>query len=146
MIVFLTLLVLALSKLKIKNLLSLNCIIEFPVIIAFSVLFLFLLSSSYDFFGIYLAMEGLSLTLYVLASITHQGIVSIEASIKYFALGAISSGIFLFGVSLFFGLVGSLDFLEIQIFLSNSHFLIKIALLCILFGFFFKVSAFPCHI
>ena len=96
-------------------------------------------------------MEGLSLTLYVLASITHQGIVSIEASIKYFALGAISSGIFLFGVSLFFGLVGSLDFLEIQIFLSNSHFLnnileIKIALLCILFGFFFKVSAFPCHI
>ena len=151
MIVFLTLLVLAFSKLKIKNLLSLNCIIEFPVIIAFSVLFLFLLSSSYDFFGIYLAMEGLSLTLYVLASITHQGIVSIEASIKYFALGAISSGIFLFGVSLFFGLVGSLDFLEIQIFLSNSHFLnnileIKIALLCILFGFFFKVSAFPCHI
>ncbi len=151
LIVFLTLLVLGFSKLKIKNLLSLNCIVEFPVIIAFSILFLFLLSSSYDFFGIYLAMEGLSLTLYVLASMTHQGIVSIEASIKYFSLGAISSGIFLFGISILFGLVGSLDFLEIQIFLSNSQFLnsileIKIALLCILFGFFFKVSAFPCHI
>ncbi len=150
-IISLTIIILWVSKLKIKNLLSLNCIIEFPVIIAFSVLFLFLLSSSYDFFGVYLAMEGLSLTLYVLASMTHQGIVSIEASIKYFSLGAFSSGIFLFGVSIFFGLVGSLDFLEIQLFLSNALFLnnileIKIALLCILFGFFFKLSAFPCHI
>lgn len=114
-------------------------------------LFLFLLSSSYDFFGIYLAMEGLSLTLYVLASMTHKGVVSIEASIKYFSLGAISSGIFLFGISIIFGIVGVLDFLEIQLFLSNSHFLenileIKLGLLFILFGFFFKLSAFPCHI
>jgi len=110
-----------------------------------------LLSSSYDFFGIYLAMEGLSLTLYALASMTHQGIVSIESAIKYFSLGAISSGIFLFGISILFGLVGSLDFLEIQIFLGNSHFLesmfeIKLAFILILFGFFFKISAFPCHI
>ena len=130
---------------------SLNCIIEFPVIITFSVLFLFLLTSSYDFFGIYLAMEGLSLTLYALASMTHQGIVSIEASIKYFALGAISSGIFLFGISILFGLVGALDFLEVQIFLNSYQFLenileVKFALLFILFGFFFKLSAFPCHI
>ena len=44
-----------------------------------------------DFFGIYLAMEGLCLTLYVLASMTHQGIVSIEASIKYFSLGFLES-------------------------------------------------------
>jgi NADH-quinone oxidoreductase subunit N len=129
----------------------LNCIIEFPLILTFSTLFLFLLSSSYDFFGIYLAMEGLSLTLYVLASMTHQGIVSIEAAIKYFSLGAISSGIFLFGISILFGIIGALDFLEIQLFLSNSNFLenileVKFALLFILFGFFFKLSAFPCHI
>jgi len=114
-------------------------------------LFLFLLTSTYDFFGIYLTLEGLSLTLYALASMTHQGIVSIEAAIKYFSLGAISSGIFLFGISLLFGLIGSLDFLEIQLFLSNSLFLnnileVKISLLCILFGFFFKLSAFPCHV
>jgi NADH-quinone oxidoreductase subunit N len=96
-------------------------------------------------------MEGLSLTLYVLASMTHQGIVSIEAAIKYFSLGAISSGIFLFGISILFGIIGALDFLEIQLFLSNSNFLenileVKFALLFILFGFFFKLSAFPCHI
>jgi len=131
--------------------LNLNCVIEFPLIIAFSILFLFLLTSTYDFFGIYLTLEGLSLTLYALASMTHQGIVSIEAAIKYFSLGAISSGIFLFGISLLFGLIGSLDFLEIQLFLSNSLFLnnileVKISLLCILFGFFFKLSAFPCHV
>lgn len=150
-IISLTLLVLWIAKIKIKNLISLNCIIEFPLILTFSMLFLFLLSSSYDFFGIYLAMEGLSLTLYVLASMTHKGIVSIEASIKYFSLGAISSGIFLFGISIIFGIIGALDFLEVQIFLSNSHFLenileIKFGLIFILFGFFFKLSAFPCHI
>ena len=121
------------------------------MILTFAILFLFLLSSSYDFFGIYLAMEGLSLTLYVLASMTHKGIVSIEASIKYFSLGAISSGIFLFGISIIFSIVGCLDFLEIQIFLSNINFLdnileVKFGLLFILFGFFFKLSAFPCHI
>jgi NADH-quinone oxidoreductase subunit N len=115
------------------------------------VLFLFLLTSSYDFFGIYLAMEGLSLTLYVLAGMTHQSIVSIESAIKYFSLGAISSGIFLLGISLLFGVIGALDFLEIQIYLNNIHLLenlleIKISFLLILFGFLFKLSAFPCHI
>jgi len=115
--------VLWISKLKIKNLIMLNCVIEFPTFVLFSLLFLFLLTSSYDFFGVYLAIEGLSLTLYALASMTHQGIVSIEASIKYFSLGAISSGIFLFGISILFGITGALDFLELQVFLTNSQFL-----------------------
>ena len=150
-IVILTLIILRISKAKIKNLILLNCIIEFPLIILFTVLFLFLLTSSYDFFGIYLAMEGLSLTLYVLAGMTHQSIVSIESAIKYFSLGAISSGIFLLGISLLFGVIGALDFLEIQIYLNNIHLLenlleIKISFLLILFGFLFKLSAFPCHI
>ena len=125
--------------------------VEFPLIISFSLLFMFLLSSSYDLFGVYLSIEGLSLTLYVLSAIMYQSILSIESTIKYFSLGAISSGILLLGISIIFGLIGSLDFLEIQIFLGSeqivSHFLeIKIGFLFILIGFLFKIAAFPFHV
>lgn len=110
-----------------------------------------LLSSSYDFFGVYLSIEGLSLTLYAMAGMMFHGIVSIEAAIKYYVLGSISTAIMLFGISLLFGIVGSLDFLEVQLFLG-SHIalancsIVKFSLLCIFFGIFFKISAFPCHI
>ena len=147
----LTLFVLLISQGKIKYFSKLNYFIEFPLVIGFSVLFMFLLLSSYDFFCVYLTVEGLSLTLYVLSTMLHQGIVSVEASIKYFSLGAIASGCLLFGIVLLFAIVGSLDFLEIQIFLGNQIVLnyifeIKISIVLILFAFFFKISAFPCHV
>jgi len=112
---------------------------------------MFILLSSYDFFGVYLAIEGLSLTLYVLSALLHQGIISIEAGIKYFSLGAIASGSLLLGISILFGLIGSLDFLEIQNFLGSQNLLnyifeTKISLTLIFFSFFFKISAFPCHV
>lgn len=126
--------------------------IEFPLTVGFSVFFMFLLTSSYDFFGVYLSIEGLSLTLYVMAAMLYNGVVSIESAIKYFSLGAISSGILLFGISILFAVVGALDFLEIYLFLGNefqyefSFSEVKFAFLCILFGLFFKISAFPCHV
>nr|QFP99051.1 NADH dehydrogenase subunit 2 [Rhizaria sp.] len=151
LIVFLTLLILLVCKTKIIRFSQLGYFIEFPLVIGFSVLFIFLLLSSYDFFTTYLTVEGLSLTLYILASLLHQGVISIESAIKYFSLGAIASGNLLLGVVLLFGLVGSLDFLEIQNFLGsqivlNYIFEIKISLTLIFFSFFFKISAFPCHI
>lgn len=150
-VIILTLLVLFISTNKIKKGKSLVCILEFPLIIGFSVLFLFLLNSSYDFFSVYLAIEGLSLTLYSMCAMMHQEIVSVEASVKYYSLGAISTGIMLFGISLLFGLVGSLDFFEIQVFLGSSKISnilleLKISIMCILFGLFFKMSIFPCHV
>lgn len=150
-IIFLTILVLIISKNKLKNSEHLTCIIEFPLILSFSLLFMFLLTSSYDFFGMYLAIEGLSLTLYVLGGMLYKSIISIEAVIKYFSLGALSTGFLLLGISIFFGIIGSLDFLEIQIFLGSFKFIvyfleIKIGLLLLLIGFFFKISAFPFHI
>jgi NADH-quinone oxidoreductase subunit N len=122
---------------------------EFPLVIGFSIFFLFVLTSTYDFFGVYLALEGLSLTLYVLAAILNYSVISVEAAIKYFSLGAVASGILLYGVSLLFGIVGSLDFLSVQLFLGsqdfNSLWEVRFSLILILFGFFFKLSAFPCH-
>lgn len=140
-----------LSKNKIKYFSDSNYFIEFPMVISFSVLFMFLLLSSYDFFGVYLTIEGLSLTLYILATLLHQGIISVESSIKYFSLGAIASGSLLLGIVILFGIIGSLDFLEIQNFFGGQIVLsyifeIKISLVLIFFAFFFKVSAFPCHI
>jgi len=112
---------------------------------------MFLLSSSYDFFGVYLVIEGLSLTLYILASLLHQGIISVESAIKYFSLGAIASGSLLLGIVILFGVIGSLDFLEIQNYLGSSIlivyiFEVKLSLTLIFFAFFFKISAFPCHV
>jgi NADH-quinone oxidoreductase subunit N len=150
-IISLSILVFWISKNKLKNSLNLICIIEFPLIISFSLLFMFLLCSSYDFFGVYLSIEGLSLTLYVLAGILYKNILSIESTIKYFSLGAISSGFLLLGISFIYALIGSLDFLEIQIFLGSfqvvSHLVeVKFGFLFLLIGFLFKISAFPFHV
>jgi len=98
-----------------------------------------------------LSIEGLSLTLYVLSGMLYRSLISIESAVKYFSLGAISTGVSLFGISLLYGLVGSLDFLEVQLFLSSGslNFIavleLKIALSFLFFGLFFKISAFPCH-
>lgn len=128
-----------------------NNFVEFPIVLGFSILFMFLLLSSYDFISTYLTLEGLGLTLYVLAILLNQGIISVESAIKYFSLGAISSGSLILGISILFGFVGSTDFLEIQTFLGSQNSLhysseIIVSILLILFAFFFKISAFPCHV
>jgi NADH-quinone oxidoreductase subunit N len=96
----------------------------------------------------YLTLEGLSIVLYVLAAYPFKQS-SLEASIKYYSLGALSSGILLFGISLIYGIVGAFDFLNIKFFFSfNNHLpylTLEFILLCLLFGFLFKLSAFPCH-
>ena len=71
------------------------------------------LVASYDFFTMYITIELLSLPLYGLASIKSRSLLSTEAGLKYFILGAFSSGVFLFGVSLIYLATGSLSFSEI---------------------------------
>jgi len=71
------------------------------------------LVSSYDFFTMYLSIELLSLPLYGLAALKTRSLLSTEAGLKYFILGAFSSGVFLFGVSLIYLATGSLNFVEI---------------------------------
>jgi NADH-quinone oxidoreductase subunit N len=73
---------------------------------------------------------------------------SIEASIKYYTLGALSSGILLFGISLMFGISGSFDFINIKFFYffcPNNYLVTYLMFLCLAFGFLFKIAAFPCH-
>lgn len=122
--------------------------VEYSFLIGFAVFFLLTFVSSFDLMVTYLTLEGLSILLYVIAAYPFKQS-SIEASIKYYSLGALSSGILLFGMSLIYGLTGSLDFLNIKFFFSFgtdiSYLSMSFILLCLIFGFLFKISAFPCH-
>jgi len=105
----------------------------------------------------YLTIELLSLPLYGLASIKSRSLLSTEAGLKYFILGAFSSGVFLFGVSLIYLATGSLSFSEIgQLFagvnvdLGNITSLSYIAafsmgMLLVMIGLLFKLTAVPFH-
>ena len=97
---------------------------EIIFLIIFAIYFMRLLVSSHDLITLYVLIEGLSLILYILAGINYNSEKSIEASIKYFALGALSSGILLFGISLIYTIVGSTNFSVIYTYLFklNSFF------------------------
>ena len=121
------------------------------------------LVASYDFFTMYLTIELLSLPLYGLASIKSRSLLSTEAGLKYFILGAFSSGVFLFGVSLIYLATGSLSFSEIgQLFAGvnvnlfdliqsgDVHSLGYVAafgmgMILVMVGLLFKLTAAPFH-
>ena len=86
---------------------------EYPIIILISILGMFFMVSSNDLILFYLGLELQSLSLYILASIDRDNLRSSEAGIKYFVLGALSSGILLYGCSLIYGFTGSTTFNDI---------------------------------
>jgi len=96
----------------------------------------------------YLAIELQSLSLYVIAAIKRNSIHSAESGVKYFILGALSSGILLYGFSLVYGFTGTTSFVEIKIALSLNDDLslgLIFGLVFILVGLAFKISAVPFH-
>jgi NADH:ubiquinone oxidoreductase subunit 2 (subunit N) len=120
--------------------------------------------SSFDLISMYLAIELQSLSFYVLAAFQRNNEFSTEAGLKYFVLGALSSGLLLFGESLLYGFTGLSNFEELaRLFtlapelasLSSTPFqtasfftfgdIIGISLLFILVAFLFKISAVPFH-
>ena len=125
--------------------------IEYPLLLCFSIIFLLLLVAAFDLMSLYLTIEGLSLTLYVLAAYDTTSSGSIEASLKYFCLGAIASSLLGFGISLLYGSIGTLNYFKILYFFSTTHtsiisdYLISLSLSFICFGFFFKLSIPPFH-
>jgi len=87
---------------------------EIPILILFSSIGMMVLISSNDLISMYLGIELQSLSLYVVATINKNSLKSSESGVKYFVLGALSSGILLYGCSLIYGFSGSTNFLEIQ--------------------------------
>ncbi len=122
---------------------------EWVVIALLSLLGMFIMASSTHLLIFYLGLELQSLSLYVLAALNRNAERSSEAAIKYFMLGALASGLFLFGMSYVYGFTGELGFYGIANYvvandvLGNVGFVLGTILM--LTGFFFKLSLVPFH-
>ena len=121
---------------------------EIPTLLLFSTLGMMLMISSKNLMMMYLAIELQSLSLYVVASIKRNSIESAESGVKYFVLGALSSGILLYGFSLVYGFTGQTSFDGIYLSLSQLDKLpigLIFGLVFVLVGLAFKISAVPFH-
>lgn len=119
---------------------------EFYVLMMFSIAGMMLMSQAYNLLMVFLALELLSIPLYVLVGFARTRLESEEASLKYFLLGAFASGFVLYGTALIFSATGRLDFVGIAAVVAAGSansvlFLIGSALLLV--GFGFKVAAVP---
>lgn len=122
---------------------------EYFLLILFSIFGLNLLISSNDLISAYLAIEMQALSFYVMASFQRRSVFSTEAGLKYFILGAFSSGLLLYAFSLIYGVTGTTNLVNIKNFCLDPYFdganIIQIALIFLTAGFLFKVAAFPFH-
>ena len=118
---------------------------EYPIIILLSILGMFFMVSSNDIILFYLGLELQSLSLYILASMDRDNLKSSESGIKYFVLSALSSGLLLYGCSLLYGFTGSTNFDLIAGQLNKDNTGAVFAMVFILVGLAFKVSAVPFH-
>ncbi len=118
---------------------------EYPIIILISILGMFFMLSSNDLILFYLGLELQSLSLYILASIDRDNLRSSESGIKYFVLSALSSGLLLYGCSLLYGFTGTTNFDLIADGLTKDNTGAIFAMVFILVGLAFKISAVPFH-
>tara|TARA_B100000965_G_scaffold91259_1_gene74335 strand:- start:955 stop:2370 length:1416 start_codon:yes stop_codon:yes gene_type:complete len=118
---------------------------EYPIIILLSILGMFFMVSANDLILFYMGLELQSLSLYILASIDRDNLRSSESGIKYFVLSALSSGLLLYGCSLLYGFTGSTNFDVIAIELNKENIGAVFAMVFILVGLAFKISAVPFH-
>src|SRR3954469_12513533 len=94
---------------------------EFPLLIVIATLGMLLMISASDLIAVYLGLELQSLSLYVIAAINRDNVRSTEAGLKYFVLGALSSGMLLYGASLIYGFTGATGFPQIAAALSTGQ-------------------------
>lgn len=122
-------------------------IFEFPVLVLLATLGMMLMISAGNMLSLYMGLELQSLALYVLAAINRNNVKSSEAGIKYFVLGALSSGLLLYGISLLYGFTGQIGFHEIALALKGENLQLGVifAIVFILAGLAFKISAVPFH-
>jgi NADH-quinone oxidoreductase subunit N len=120
---------------------------ELPILVAFSVLGMMLMASAGDFITLYLSMELQSLALYVLAAFDRDNLRSTEAGLKYFVLGALSSGMMLYGISLIYGFAGTTSFAKIAMIAQSGGVSLGLlfGLVFLISGLAFKVAAVPFH-
>ncbi|KJC59275.1 NADH:ubiquinone oxidoreductase subunit N [Bradyrhizobium sp. LTSPM299] len=120
-------------------------IFEFSILVLLSTLGMLVLISAGDLITLYLGLELMSLALYVVAASARDNAKSSEAGLKYFVLGALSSGMLLYGASLIYGFTGTVNFAGIAAAATSGSIGIVFGLVFLLAGLCFKVSAVPFH-
>ncbi len=119
---------------------------EYPLLVALAVVGMMVMVSAGDLMLLYMGLELQSLALYVVAALRRDSVKSTEAGLKYFVLGALSSGLLLYGASLTYGFAGTTLFSGIVTAVSGDISLgLLFGLVFLLAGFAFKVSAAPFH-
>ncbi len=121
---------------------------EYPVLVLLATVGMMLMISANDLISLYMGLELQSLALYVVAAINRHNAKSAEAGLKYFVLGALSSGMLLYGASLIYGTTGHTSFSAIAAALTaaaGASLAVIIGIVFILAGLAFKVSAVPFH-
>ncbi len=121
---------------------------EYYALILFATVGMMFLGGGYDLISLYIALELMALTFYVLVAFTKRERRSNEAGMKYFLLGAFSSGILLYGMSLIYGITGSTNLGEIGRAMGASSELrplLLIGMIALAAGLFFKIAAVPFH-
>jgi NADH-quinone oxidoreductase subunit N len=109
---------------------------------------MFVMASAHNFLLVYLGLELLSLCLYALVAYARDSKDASEAAIKYFVLGAIASGMLLYGISILYGISGTLDLAELNLYLQNLDGIeipLIFALIFVVVGVAFKLGAVPFH-
>ena len=121
---------------------------EFYVLGLFGVLGMMVLVSAHNMLTLYLGLELLSLCLYAMVALQRDSGVASEAAMKYFVLGALASGLLLYGMSILYGVTGSLDIGDIAAYLSQGageNVVLMFAVAFIIVGLGFKLGAVPFH-
>ncbi|MCD6039182.1 MAG: nuoN [Gammaproteobacteria bacterium] len=122
---------------------------EYYILGLFAVLGMLIMASAYSFLTIYLGLELLSLSLYAMVALQKDSAAATEAAMKYFIMGALASGLLLYGISILYGVTGSIDILTIGNALQKGLHVhnpaMIFALVFILSGLLFKFGAVPFH-
>lgn len=120
-------------------------IFEYAILVVLSTVGMMVLISAGDLIMLYLGLELMSLALYVVAASHRDDTKSTEAGLKYFVLGALSSGMLLYGASLIYGFTGTVSFAGIAAETKSGNIGLLFGLVFLLAGLCFKVSAVPFH-
>jgi NADH-quinone oxidoreductase subunit N len=118
---------------------------EYSVLVLLSTLGMLMLISAADLIALYLGLELMSLPLYVVAASHRDSLRATEAGLKYFVLGALSSGMLLYGASLVYGFTGTVNFAGIAKAAAHGDVGLIFGIVFLFAGFCFKVSAVPFH-
>ena len=120
---------------------------EYPILATLSVIGMMVMVSAGDLMALYMGLELQSLALYVMAAMRRDSVKSTEAGLKYFVLGALSSGLLLYGASLVYGFAGTTAFAGIATTLTEGHAPLGLlfGIVFLIAGMAFKVSAAPFH-